>query len=736
MITIYTIQPLIISIIYLFIGFFAFSKNTRSLINRTFLFECISVSVWLLGYFVVYSRSKPEDAIFWCKFAYVGVIFIPVCFYHFTIAFLGIIKKKFTILVYLVGFIFVILTITTDQIVSGFYEFYWGYQTKVGFLHNIFLLGYGFLYLYCLGMLYSGFKKNKFIASIEYNKIKYIFIAYIIASIGSIDFLPNYGFEFYPFGSIFVLAGLATISYAIVRFRIMNVNIALTRAGIFAFVYAVVLGIPFGLGGLVKEPLSRATSSWWLLPVFLMALLASLGPFIYMKLQKRIESRLRAEEFKSQEALRRLSHNMLRFANLNNLLKLIVHQLVKILKLKFAAIYLFDAKRDKYILKNYWRPMQPLDSTFEPTREFSKDSALIKDLYMRRLPIVTEEIRLFAPKGVSPHVKELINSLSHLKANSVIPSFLRNDLIGFVILSNKRTNAAFTQEDLNLLMVLSNEVGLAVENAQFHQKEKMVLVEKSRREALADMAPGASHQFNNRLVAISSSAELLLMKLEGLKMDQVNDEKVKAVLKDAKSTLELIDKEVYKGKEITSAILKRAKAKVDFQKVNVRNLIENAYRLVLISHSRSGIGGFKEPKFKLKFLNDIPVIFGSEALLQDCFYNLIDNAFDAICDALKEKAGVMTQGEVIVNLKREGNILAVQVKDNGTGLTKESQKKLFTPYFTTKATSNKGSGLGLYVIRDFIEMHGGSIRCESEYGKGATFIIKLPIEKRKKKRGE
>ncbi|MBU1148409.1 MAG: HAMP domain-containing histidine kinase, partial [Candidatus Omnitrophica bacterium] len=215
---------------------------------------------------------------------------------------------------------------------------------------------------------------------------------------------------------------------------------------------------------------------------------------------------------------------------------------------------------------------------------------------------------------------------------------------------------------------------------------------------------------------------------------KVNDEKVKTILKDVKSTLELIDKEVYKGKEITSAILKRAKAKVEFQKVDVCKLIENAYRLVLISHSRSGVGGFKEPKFKLKPLNDIPLIFGSEALLQDCFYNLIDNAFDAIGDALKEKSGIMTQGEVIVDLKREDNALTIQVKDNGIGITKENQRKLFTPYFTTKATSNKGSGLGLYVIRDFVEMHGGLIRCESEYGKSTTFIVRLPIEKRKKKR--
>jgi len=116
-------------------------------------------------------------------------------------------------------------------------------------------------------------------------------------------------------------------------------------------------------------------------------------------------------------------------------------------------------------------------------------------------------------------------------------------------------------------------------------------------------------------------------------------------------------------------------------------------------------------------------------LLQDCFYNLIDNAFDAIRDAVVKKVKPETHaGEVIVTLQQKNQMFTIQVSDNGIGLTKENQRKLFTPYFTTKASSGKGSGLGLYVIRDFIEMHKGTVGCDSEYGKGTTFIVKIPIK--------
>ncbi|MBU1147856.1 MAG: GAF domain-containing protein, partial [Candidatus Omnitrophica bacterium] len=502
----YSIPPLIASVLVLLLGLFIVIKNKKSLVNVVFGLDCFCVFTWLFGYFIIYNIEHQELAFFWCKIVYVGVIFIPPLFYHFIDRLLRLPRNRVVVpLNYFISVIFVILLFTSDSFVVGVYKYYWGYQTRVGFLHNLFLIFFATVLCIPFVKIYRRCKSEKDRSILEYNRSRYVLLTFITCFFSSLDFMPNYGIELYPFfGSIFVTAMVVLMTYTIAVYRLMDITIALTRAGIFTIVYALVLGLPFGVGIMLKHNFYRETTNWWLLPVFLMALLASLGPFIYMTLQKRIESRLRSEEFKSHEALRRLSHNMLRFANLENLLKLIVHQLVKILKLKFAAIYLFDVKRGKYILKNYWRPIQQLDSAFEPTREFSKDSSLIKDLYMRRLPIVAEEVKLFAPKDSSPHIKELLSSLSHLRANSVIPSFLRNELIGFVVLSHKRTNAAFTQEDLNLLMVLSNEVGLAVENAQFHQKEKMVLVQKSRREALADMAPGASHQFNNRLVAISS----------------------------------------------------------------------------------------------------------------------------------------------------------------------------------------------------------------------------------------
>ena len=710
------------------LGTYVFFRNINSEINRAWYLLACSTFLWSLGVGLMLFAGSRSSAMFWGSVSHVGASLIPSTYLHFILALVRKTrsKKRLLFISYCLGILFAMLSFTHLLIRDFSPKLFFNYYFQPGLLYPVFIIMFFFTIGYALYLL---FVSRKTASEILRNQLTYVaFASFLGFGGGATTFPLVYGIELYPFGGIVFLYNII-ISFAILRYRLMDVRVAMTRAGIFAFVYALALGLPFAIGGIVKPLLYEVTSNWWLVPMFSLAILASVAPFIYMKLQKRIESRLRAQEFQSHEALRRLSRNMLRFTNLEGLLKLVVHHLVKILNLKFAAVYLLDSQANKYILKSYWRPQQSLDTSFEPPAEFSRNSSLAKDLYIRRLPIVTEELRLFAPNRASSHIRELISILLKLKSNIVIPSFLRNDVLGFLVLSDRRTNTAFTQEDLNLLMVLSNEAALAIENAQFHQKEKMVLMEKSRREALADMAPGASHQFNNRLVSISSSAELMLLKLEKIKTKKLKDEEVKTVLKEAKETLELIDKEVYKGKEITSAILRRAKAKVDFQKVDIKSLIENAHKLVQIGHSGSGIQKFKEPKFKMKPLTDVHDIFASEALLQDCFYNLIDNAFDAIRDAISKKVKPETHaGEIIVTLQQKDQIFTIQVSDNGIGLTKENQRKLFTPYFTTKATSGKGSGLGLYVIRDFIEMHKGTVGCDSEYGKGTTFTVKIPIK--------
>lgn len=102
-------------------------------------------------------------------------------------------------------------------------------------------------------------------------------------------------------------------------------------------------------------------------------------------------------------------------------------------------------------------------------------------------------------------------------------------------------------------------------------------------------------------------------------------------------------------------------------------------------------------------------------LMKRVFQNLIMNTIPAI-----PKGG----GHVTIGSSIEGNVASIKVEDTGVGIPEEHLDKLFKPLFTPKA---QGQGFGLSVCKRVIEAHGGVITVESEVGKGANFIVHLPI---------
>jgi len=113
-------------------------------------------------------------------------------------------------------------------------------------------------------------------------------------------------------------------------------------------------------------------------------------------------------------------------------------------------------------------------------------------------------------------------------------------------------------------------------------------------------------------------------------------------------------------------------------------------------------------------------IRGDRTKLNQVLYNLIDNAMKYTQD----------DGEIRVSLAAEGNDLIWRVQDNGVGIPREDQEHIFDRFYRVdKARSREtgGTGLGLSIVRQLVSMHGGTIRVESEFGKGSCFIVTLPM---------
>jgi signal transduction histidine kinase len=104
--------------------------------------------------------------------------------------------------------------------------------------------------------------------------------------------------------------------------------------------------------------------------------------------------------------------------------------------------------------------------------------------------------------------------------------------------------------------------------------------------------------------------------------------------------------------------------------------------------------------------------------------NLLVNAAHAISDVVKDTASL---GKLTVRTRLDGAAVEISISDTGTGIPEAARDKIFDPFFTTKEVG-RGTGQGLAIARSVIvNKHGGTLRFETECGKGTTFIIRLPI---------
>ena len=725
---IYSILPFFGGLLSLLLGILVISKNKKSSVNLVLGLLCLCVFIWLFLYSLAYLFMEKKISFFLFKGGYSGVIMIPLLFFHFTVLFVQL-KDKFlkicVLVFYCLALFFIYNLWLTKFFIKDLYKYFWGFYPKASFLHPFYV--FYFLFLSSLGFLFliRGYLTARKKSSIQAQRIKYIFLAWLIASFAGIDFVPNYGIAVYPFGGIFIVICISIMVFAMVRYRLMDINLIVTRTGVFVAVYSLILGIPFFVGyKFQKYLIDTFQDNWWLGPLVTSTILATIGPFVYLYFDKKAESRLLKEQRSYQNILKSASSGMIRIKDLHRLLSLIVHVVTKTVKIKHAAIYLLDQENNNYCLQSLRG--QGFDKIVQ--NAIDAGSPIIWDLIYRKSSIITDEVTLKLndePKNLT--LEKLSEQLFSLRAALVVPSFIDERLIGFIVLGEKLSKKIYSEDDLNVFMVLANQAALAIENAQFYEEIKQTheqLFQAEKMATIGTMADGLSHQINNRFHALSLISGDALDFLSTFDSSNCNAE-TKQMMAEVKTSLEKIQNNVLQGGEVVKGLLKYSRpGESGFEQVNFKDVLKGALDMVQYKIKLGEIDIVE------KIPADLPKIFGNQNQLQEVFFNLIDNAYDAI----KEKQAMLNEkeyrGKIVVtaNIGEDGHI-EISMVDNGIGIKELDRKKMFTPFFTTKASSKKGTGLGLYVIKKIISAHNGIITIDSVYEKGTTFLIKLPLNR-------
>jgi two-component system C4-dicarboxylate transport sensor histidine kinase DctB len=247
-------------------------------------------------------------------------------------------------------------------------------------------------------------------------------------------------------------------------------------------------------------------------------------------------------------------------------------------------------------------------------------------------------------------------------------------------------------------------VELEKTNAELKSTQE-TLVQAGKMAALGELAAGIAHELNQPLMAIRGYAQ-----------EMQHGVRVKSPTLEGELTLglgEIVSASDKMAKIISHLRTFTRKSTEDFAFVDVRDPIEEALKMVsrqLVSH-----GIEIDRHYGLEPLK----IYANPLQLEQVFINLATNARDAI------QATGRGRGTITISLKNDGKFVELRYRDDGVGMPEKTAAKAFNPFFTTKEVG-QGMGLGLSLSYGILSKVQGSIRIESEEGKGTTFVIRLP----------
>jgi two-component system NtrC family sensor kinase len=268
---------------------------------------------------------------------------------------------------------------------------------------------------------------------------------------------------------------------------------------------------------------------------------------------------------------------------------------------------------------------------------------------------------------------------------------------------------------VGLAFYLTNRIVRRMETMDA-EKEQLggQLIRASRLAELGEMATGFAHEINNPLQVMKSEHSLIEVILSELK--EAGELKPSESLSELEDSINQIDLQIGRCSGITQSILKFGRqSEPVFENIDLRTYIPEVTEMVAKKASVNGID------LKQEISEHTLPVYGDRGQLQQVLLNLYNNAIDAITARHGSEGGELVVG---AGPKEDGKV-QIFVRDNGAGISPENQKKIFSPFFTTKPVG-KGTGLGLSVCHGIIDNMGGIMEVKSEMGVGTTFTISLP----------
>ena len=462
-VTVFVISSLAAFVVNVGMAIFVYLKNRKVARNKLFSLLCVIIGTWCLYPTIMSSNLDAHSVSFLIRIIYLFAIFCPAIYLHFILEILDEAKRKKHILFlgYLFSFTFAFLGFHHWFIAGITSSNVYKYSIVPGPLYTVYvsvfaaMIIYGFYSLLAKYRIWSGFKKNQ---------CKYLFIGFLVAFTGGlIHFLSAYGMEEKIPHDIFLVMFTSITAYSIVKYRLMDIRIVfrmvITYSLMTAFATSFFILLIY-LPTLLFGPISRMSS------FFLIGIISFGFALLFNPLRNRIENIFvnlfypkRASYYRE---LRKHTRELSTILEIEVLLNFIIEKVVRTLGSSLGYLYVLNENSGIYECKVTLPEQDHLQKGFD------SENILVTTLQERKNVLLEEDLALL-PSPVQGPIQTIFNKL---RVKLILPLSFRDQMVGFLCLGGKLSGDIYTNIDIQLLSLFSDEASIALENAKLFQQVK------------------------------------------------------------------------------------------------------------------------------------------------------------------------------------------------------------------------------------------------------------------------
>ncbi len=711
-------------IICLGLGILVLQANSKSKACRlAFLFNLFT-AIWSFSYSTIYLVTIDPYGLWVNQTAAFGSMTLNSFLTHLVLVLVHREREKRKLIKFNYGMagLLAILIFSTKLIVAGHTpKLDLPAYTVIGplyFLVPVYLL---FNLCYSLYELAKGCEREN---SFRKNQLKLFFWATAMGYAAGIPaFLLCFDIPVKPVTTPLVVLYPILLTYTIVKHRFFNIEKLVKNTVIFFLLFLLLLATVCMALFLIKELMSHVIHiSDALARGIAIALAISLYGPVKNGLSQLTNRLLFQHVYDAEVIFRKLSEDMLHFIETGStemLASEVTRRIADILALDRIGFYLkvpngFELKAK---IGRLGGSHKFIHSTKSLILYFDRTRAHLINRHTSR------ELRTFSKTSkdnpVLRDLKEIKGraamDLAAMGGVAAFPIFVRNRLQAVLIIGRKKSDASWSDDEFMILKSFTGHFSLALASTEYAAKLRLSQekLSNSFRDATAGaLISGIHHEVSNPLHAMSMNLELLRAKIKHpLFIEYPREEIIRFMNRIFHRLTE--DAQTIDPIICHLSNLANKKPLVISQGLNLYATTEKAVSHLLKEGSMGHVRVQLDIEKHLTLESD-------ENALYEILVNLIRNAEQAINE----------QGEITISVSDHSHEMVIRIRDSGSGIPESQREKIFEPFFTTKrknqSNGTKGTGMGLFVVKENMEALGGTISVESEVGVGTTFELCFP----------